>query len=408
MLLTMKDKQRIEVVQALMDQRLNITQAAQVLALSERQLWRLLAQARTIGLSGLLHGNRGREPANRSDDASWQRVLSLAQEKYKDVNDRHLQELLAREHELVVGRESLRKRLRAAGLAPKRKRRPRKYRARRERKAAAGMLLQLDASPHDWLEGRGPYLTLVGAIDDATNYAWVQFTEAETTWAYLSLLRLIIFKRGLPLSLYSDRHDIFHARREPTIIEQLNNTRPLTQFGRAMAELGISISKAYSPQAKGRIERLWGVLQDRLVVELRLAGVETIEGANRLLASYLPEHNRRFSVAPREQTPVWRRAPGARQLDRILCLKETRVVAQDHTISFEGLCLPIASQKKFFSLARQRVEVLQLRDQSLEIHYRQQMVARFSQEQLARMLRQQKRQGEKISTRKGLTFSLGR
>jgi transposase len=408
MLLTMKDKQRIEIVQALMDHRLDITQAAQVLALSQRQLWRLLAQAREVGLTGLLHGNRGRQPANRSDDATWQRVLELAQHKYRDVNDRHLQELLAREHQLVVGRESLRKRLRAAGLAPKRKRRPRKYRARRERRAASGMLLQLDASPHDWLEGRGPYLTLVGAIDDATNYAWAQFTEAETTWAYLLLMRQIVLKHGLPLALYSDRHDIFHARREPSIVEQLNNQRPLTQFGRAMAELGISLSKAYSPQAKGRIERLWGVLQDRLVVELRLSGVDSLEGANGLLARYLPEHNRRFSVAAREQTAVWRRAPTARQLDRTLCLKETRVVAQDHTISFEGLVLPVKSEKKYFSLARQRVEVLQLRDQSLEIHHRQQMVARFSQEQLARMIRQQKRQSGKISTREGLTYSLGR
>ena len=236
MLLTMKDQQRIEVVQALMDARLTVSQAAQVLGRSERQVWRLLARARDEGLSGLLHGNRGRAPAHRSDERLWQRVLKLAAEKYRGVNDRHLQELLAREHGLQVCRESLRKRLRGAGLAPKRSRRPSKYRARRERRAAAGMLLQIDASPHDWLEGRGPYLTLVGAIDDATNRAWVRFSEAETTWAYLLLMRQVALSAGLPLSLYSDRHDIFHARREPTIPEQLANARPLTQFGRAMEE----------------------------------------------------------------------------------------------------------------------------------------------------------------------------
>lgn len=315
MLLTMKDKHRIEAVQALMDERLSVEEAAQVLGRSQRQVWRLLARAREEGLAGLLHGNRGRAPANKSDERLWQRVLKLAREKYQGVNDCHLRELLAREHGLGVRRENLRKRLRGAGLEPKRSRRPRKYRSRRERRAASGMLLQIDASPHDWLEGRGPYLTLVGAIDDATNYAWLRFSEAETTWAYMELMRRTALAAGLPLSLYSDRHGISHARREPTIIEQLRNARPLTQFGRAMEELGVTLSKAYSPQAKGRIERLWGVLQDRLVVELRLAGVDTLGGANLLLDRYLPEHNRRFGVPPRQQSPVWRRSPPARRLD---------------------------------------------------------------------------------------------
>ena len=226
MLLTMRDQQRVEVIQALMDSRLSVAQAAQVLGRSERQVWRLLARAREDGLSGLLHAGRGREPANKSDGRLWRRVLKLAGEKYQGVNDRHLQELLAREHGLVVRRESLRKHLRSAGIAPKRSRRPSKYRARRERRAAAGMLLQIDASPHDWLEGRGPYLTLVGAVDDATNRAWVRFAPGETTWAYLGLMRRIALSAGLPLALYSDRHDIFHARREPTLAEQLDNARP--------------------------------------------------------------------------------------------------------------------------------------------------------------------------------------
>jgi transposase len=387
MLLTMRDQQRIEVVQALMDARLTVAQAAQVLGRSERQVWRLLARARADGLPGLVHASRGREPVNKSDERLWQRVLKLAAEKYQGVNDRHLQELLAREHGLVVCRESLRKRLRAAGIAPKRSRRQRKYRSRRERRAAAGMLLQIDASPHDWLEGRGPRLTLVGAIDDATNRAWLRFAESETTWAYLGLMRQIALSQGLPLSLYSDRHDIFHARREPTIVEQLQNSRPLTQFGRAMEELGVHISKAYSPQAKGRIERLWGVLQDRLVVELRLASVSTLAGANALLGRYLPAHNRRFGVAPREQAAVWRQSPDARRLDRTLCLKEQRVVGRDHVVSFEGLQLQVPRSRKFYSLAGRRVAVLQLRDQSIEVHHDGEAVARFSREQVKALVK---------------------
>jgi transposase len=391
MLLTMKDGQRIEAVQALMDSRLSIAQTAHVLRLSERQVWRLLARAREEGLAGLLHGNRGRAPANRSDDRLWRRVLKLAAEKYRGVNDRHLQELLAREHGLAVCRESLRKHLRSAGLEPKRSRRPSKYRSRRERRAASGMLLQIDASPHDWLEGRGPYLTLVGAIDDATSRCWVRFHEAETTWAYLGLMRRVALSAGLPLSLYSDRHDIFHARREPSIAEQLQNQRPLTQFGRAMEELGVSISKAYSPQAKGRVERLWGVLQDRLVVELRLSGVSTLAGANAMLDRYLPAHNRRFTVPPREQVAVWRQPPDARRLDRVLCLKEARVVGRDHVVSFAGLSLQVPRSRKFFSLAGQRVDVLQLRDQSIEVHHGGEAVARFSREQLTALAKRRSR-----------------
>lgn len=397
MLLTMKEKTRIEAVQAVMDGRLSVAQAATALNLSERQLYRLLAAARERGLAGLVHGNRGRSPSNKSDDAFWARVLRLARQLYLDVNDQHLAEVLEREHSSRVHPEALRRRLRSAGLAPKRKRRPRKSRQRRERRAAAGMLLQSDASHHDWLEGRGPRLTLVGAIDDATGHVWAQFSEAESCWAYLSLMRAISLSAGVPLSLYSDRHTIFHSPREPTVIEQLNNQRPLTQFGRAMEELGVSLVKAYSPQAKGRIERQWGIFQDRLVVELRLAGAGTLSEADRVLAGFLLDYNRRFRVAPRERGPVWRKAPPAHRLDRMLCLKETRVVGRDHTISFEGLCLQLSTEKKYYSLARQRVEVLQLRDGSVEVHHEQRMVTRFTAPAIARLIRKNARAQKRVA-----------
>ncbi len=382
----MREKTRIEAVQAVMDGRLTVAQAATALSLSGRQVYRALAAAREQGLTGSVHGNRGRTPWNKSDEALWARVLRLVRKHYTEVNDQHLCELLEREHSIRVHPEALRRRLRGAGLPPKRKRRARKFRQRRERKAAAGMLLQVDASRHDWLQGRGSHLTLVGAKDDATGEVWAQFCEAETCWAYLGLMRTIFLTAGVPLALYSDRHTIFHSPREPTIIEQLANQRPLTQFGRAMEGLGVSIIKAYSPQAKGRIERQWGVFQDRLVVELRLAGARTLAEANRVLDGFLPGYNRRFSVAPREQTAVWRKPPPARQLDRILCLKEWRVVGRDHVVSFDGLALQIGSGRKFFSLARQRVEVLQLRDGSVEVHHDRQAVARFTAPAIARLI----------------------
>lgn len=393
----MKEKTRIEAVQAVMDGRLTAAEAATVLNLSERQVYRALAAAREQGLTGLVHGNRGRAPWNKGDEALWRRVLRLVQQRYTDVNDQHLCELLEREHSICLHPEALRRHLRAAGIAPKRRRRPRKFRQRRERRAAAGMLLQVDASRHDWLEGRGPHLTLVGAKDDATGEVWARFCEAETCGAYLSLMRAIFLSAGVPLALYSDRHTIFHSPREPTIIEQLANARPLTQFGRAMAELGVSISKAYSPQAKGRIERQWGVFQDRLVVELRLARAGTLAEANRVLGGFLVGYNRRFRVAPRQQAAVWRKGPPAHQLDRILCLKEWRVVGRDHTVSFDGLVLQLTSEKKYCSLARHRVEVLQLRDGSVEIHHEQRMVTRFTASTIARLIRKHARAQKQVA-----------
>jgi transposase len=385
MLLTKEEKNRIEIISAVIEGKIALEDAALLLALSERQVYRLIAKAQAEDIRHVLHGNKGREPANKTDDDFWAEVVALVKEHYPGVNDLHLQELLKREHDIEVGRESLRKRLRSAGLAPKRKHRPKKYRARRERKAAFGMMLQLEASDHDWLEGRGPRLTLLGAIDDATSFAWCRFAEEEATWGYLALLRSIVLKEGVPLALYSDRHTIFHSPREPTIIEQLQNEQPLTQFGRACRELGIQIRKAYSPQAKGRIERLWEFMQDRLVVEMRLNGVATQHAANQFLPRFLTRRNEHFTVAARHSEAVFRPAPRAKALDRMLCLKQTRVVNADHTISYQGLILQLPRSSQYASIARQRVEVLELRDGSLEVIYKQQPILRLTRAIIEKM-----------------------
>jgi hypothetical protein len=312
--------------------------------------------------------------------------VALAASKYADVNDTHLRELLERREGLWLGRETLRRILRSHGLPPKRKRKRPKYRSRRERRASLGLMLQIDGSPHDWLEGRGPWLTLVGAIDDATNKRWALFVPAETTWAYLDLARHIALSDGIPHAVYSDKHAIFVVKRDPTLIEQLNGVEPLTQFGRAMYELGVTIIPANTPQAKGRVERMWGALQDRLVVELRLAKACTLQQANQVLASFLKDYNQRFHVVPGDSSNLFRKAPPIAQLDRILCLKEPRVVNNDHTVSFQGLVLQIPPSKYFHSLAKKRVAVLQLRDGSILIEYRSSIVARFSPESVTRLL----------------------
>lgn len=386
MILTMKEQNKIEVIQAVMDGKIGVEEGSRVLERSVRQVFRLLKRLRDKGLKGLIHGNKGRKSPRRIKEATRKRIIGLVRNGYSDVNDTQLAEVLLRDEGILVSRQALRRILRKAGIAPKLKRRSPKHRSRRERKEAFGMMLQIDGSPHDWLEGRGPRLTLIGAKDDATSFVWARFEEAETTWGYLHLMRDIFLSKGLPLSLYSDRHTIFHSPKEPTIVEQINNIRPITQFGRAMKEVGITIIKAWSAPAKGRIENQWRTFQDRLVVEMRLKGIKTREEANCFLGPFLKTYNQRFCVAPKKQKPVFRASPPPSQLDRILCLKETRTVAKDHTISFEGLVLQIPPSKKYYSIARQKVQVFQLKDGSIEIVYKKLTVARFCPEAVQRLV----------------------
>ena len=386
MLLRMKEVNRLKVLQGYMDGKIEIEEAARILKRHPRSVYRMLRKVREKGPEGVLHGSRNRVSPRRVPESIRKKLVGLALGKYRDINDTHLCEILSEAEGIILGRETLRGILRKGGIAPKRKVRRRRYRSRRERKEAFGMLLQVDASPHDWLEARGPWLTLVGSIDDATGHVWAHFEEAETTWAYLDLMEEVFRTQGIPLSLYADRHSIFHTTREPTIIEQLKDIVPLTQFGRAMEELGISVIKAWSPQAKGRIERLWGTFQDRLVVALRLAGAKTVEQAREVLKGFLPHHNRRFCVLPRKEQAVFRKAPPKAVLHKILCLKETRIVKKDHTVSFEGLVLQIPPSKRYPCLADRKVDVREYRDGHIEIVYRDTVVARFSSEAIRRLL----------------------
>lgn len=399
MILTMKEKNRIEVIQGIMDGRIRVEEGAQVLHRSGRQVFRLLKRLREKGLEGLIHGNKGKKSFRKIKLAVRKKIIKLVRGSLADINDTHLAEILWREEKIKISRSALRKLLREEGIPAKLKRRSPKHRSRRERKEAFGMMLQIDGSPHDWLEGRGPRLTLIGAKDDAINFVWARFEETETTWGYMNLMKDIFTAKGLPLSLYSDRHTIFHSPKEPTFVEQISNIKPITQFGRAMEELGITLIKAWSAPAKGRIENQWKTFQDRLVVELRLAGANTKEEANKVLESFLKDYNKRFTVLPRKQESVFRQAPSAFQLDRILCLKEKRVVEKDHTISFEGLVLQIPPSKKYYhSIARQKVEVFQLRDGSVEIVYKQYIVAQFRAETIKRLV--EKRNDEKCQLKK--------
>lgn len=277
--LTMKEQKRVGVIQRVFRREMTMAEAALVLGVTERQSYRIKARIREEGVKGVVHGNRGRRCGWKLSQKTERKIVELARGKYGGFNDHHLTEKLEEEG-IGLSREKVRRVLRAQGIHSPRKRRAPKHRSRRERREAEGMMVQIDGSPHDWLEGRGPYLCLVGAIDDATSkVAAAFFEEQETSAAYFRLFLEMGKTQGLPISAYADRHSIFFTEREPTIQEELSGKRPKTQVGRALEELGVTLIAAGSPQAKGRIERLWGTFQDRLVSELRLVGAKTKEQA---------------------------------------------------------------------------------------------------------------------------------
>src|SRR4249920_2111757 len=375
--LTMKEEKRLEIIQRVFRGELTVVEAGIVIGVSERQCYRIKARVTKRGAKGVVHGNRGRPCKRKTKEKEVKRVVELAKGKYRGFNDRHLTEKLAEQEKLEISREKVRQILRSAGIASPRKRRGNKHRSRRERKAAEGMMLQVDGSPHDWLEGRGPWLCLVGAIDDATGKVPRAFFEpAESSWAYFRLFSEIFKKQGLCQSVYSDRHSIFWTDREPTIEEQLKNQRPTTEVGRGLEELGVTLILAGSPQAKGRIERLWGTFQDRLVSELRRAQAKSKAQAQAVLDRYLTEHNLKFAKPPANAVPAWRKV-SLKQIEQSLCFKQQRTVAKDNTVSFEGTLFQIPKSSPYRSYANKRIDVHVLLDGAVEFFYQKEKIASF-------------------------------
>lgn len=355
-----------------------VREAAEVLGLSLRHVRRILAAYRREGAAALAHGNRGRKPHNALNDDLKKRVLELGQSTYAGCNTQHFTELLSEPEGITISRSSVRLILLQAGIRSPRRRRPPKHRSRRERYTQRGMLLQIDGSDHDWLQGRGPRLTLVGAIDDATGEVpYALFRDEEDAQGYILLLRQIVAEHGIPQALYHDRHGIFErSSKEPeTVEEQLEGKRRPTQFGRVMEELGIVSIHSLSPQARGRIERLWGTFQDRLVSELRLAGASNREETNKVLWDFLPRHNQRFAIPPAEPGSAYREPPEDFNPDEVFCFKYQRTVGRDNVVRFGEHRLQIMPTNGRLSYVKARVEVHERMDGSLAVYYKGQCLA---------------------------------
>ena len=369
--MSQKEFQRVKVIENAAGGRLSVREASRLLQLSERQVQRLKHRYQPDSVDWVQHGNRGRAMPWAVSLPQKQLILRLARGKYQGFNDSHLTEKLHNEEQLSVSRETVRRILRAANLASPQKRRPRRYRSRRPPRPRFGMLVLTDASRHDWLEGRGPQLTLVGFQDDATSQilaARFQL-EPENTLGYLHVLHAMITAHGIPLSLYRDRHNIFQ-RNDPhwTCAEELAGKQTPTQLGRALQELGIEQIPAYSPQAKGRIERAWRTCQDRLVSELRLAHATTLLQANSVLQRFCAEYNRRFAHPATEAACDFRTLPRRFNLTRCLSLHYQRVVGADHVIRLGSHAIALPALPSQRGYARETVELAHQLDGMLRVY----------------------------------------
>lgn len=365
-----QEQRRVIILTQVVSGALTVAGAAERLALSERQTKRLLARFRREGVAALVHGNRGRQPAHTLSAEMREQVCGLATGKYAGFNQVHLTEQLGEGEGIALSRSSVRRILLGEGIRSPRTRRPAQHRSRRERRGQAGALVQIDASPHDWLEGRGPRLTLFAAIDDATGAVLALLFRAEEDAAgYFLLVRQIVTTHGRPLALYHDQHSIFRVNAPETVAEQLTGERALTQFGRLLDELGITAIAARSPQAKGRVERLFGTLQDRLTSMLRLAGATNETEATACLPAFLADFNDRFVVPAAEEGACYRALDAAIDPDTLFCFKYQRTVGMDNTVRFGGARLQLLPGARRRSWARAVVEVQERLDGSLVVSY---------------------------------------
>jgi transposase len=383
-LMGQKQLQRWHLIKMVEGRKITLREAGEKMGVSYRHAKRIRRAIRERGIKGLVHGNRGQPSKRRIDDALGEKVLVLSKEVYGGFNDTHFTEKLRECEGMVLSRETVRKLRRRAGIEPKRLRRAPGHRKRRERKAQEGAMVLWDGSPHHWLGPDQPACCLMAAIDDATGKLLVaRFFPFEGSSGYLWLLREVVKRYGIPLVMYHDRHGALHRNDSHwSLEEQLTGRQEPTQVGLALEALGIESIAALSPQAKGRIERLFGTLQDRLIAELGLEGVQTLQEANRFLKLFVPRFNRRFAVCPRESEKAWRKVPPDLDLDRIISFRYRSVVGNDNSVRIGGLILDLPPGPHRRSYAKAQVEVRQLLDGAWRVYYHDQLIAKHPSTEL--------------------------
>lgn len=362
-----RDTERLRIIQKVIEKDLTQIEAGACLGLEQRQIRRLVKRVRREGPLGIIHRSRGRTSSRRLGSLVKARILGLIKRRYADFGPTLAVETMAEKGEARVSRETLRKWMIEDGLWQVR-RKKRAVHSWRERKAHVGEMVQMDGSHHDWLEGRGPKMVLMSYIDDATGRAFGRFYEYEGIYPAMDSLRRYLGLYGRPESIYFDKHSTYKTTRQPDTEELLRGEQAKTQFERALKEVGIRSIHAHSAQAKGRIERSYRTLQDRLVKAMRLEGIRDLESANRFLDVYWPKYNGKFAKEPRERKDFHREVPQGLALDRILCLKKTRTVNNGYVIKWRNRLFVVQSPSR--TMLRQPVEVLESFDGRMEFLWR--------------------------------------
>ena len=367
-----KEARRLHIIHQALGKKITQAEAASLIGLTDRQIRRMVKRVLAEGDEGICHRSRGRTSNHRIPKKIKGKALKLFREKYQDFNLTHATEKLYEIHGITINDETLRLWLNEAEI-PYKKRKARKHRQWRERKAHFGELVQIDGSHHDWFEGRGPVCVFMGYIDDATNTASGRFYDYEGTMPAMDSMKRYIQRYGIPKTAYLDKHSTYKSWAEPTIEEELNNQRPRSHFEKSLAKLGVDVIHANSPQAKGRVERLFKTLQDRLVREMRLAGIKSVDEANVFLTTYLPKHNRKFEKEAASDADLHRPSPHGRELDRILCIKEERTVKNDFTIAHNGTLYQIeqATRAKKVTVEERLDGTLHITYKGQDLRYRQ-------------------------------------
>jgi transposase len=359
--LTDSEQRRSDILTRLNSRGLSGDRAALLLGLSRRQVRRLAAAYALSGMASIPHGNRGKRPHNALDPDVVTQIGELTGQDgpYRGFNVCHTRDLLGERDGIELGRSTLHNLLhpKLPALVPA-KSKAVVLRTRRLREGAEGMMVQVDGSLHDWLEDRAPKFCLMGGVDDAKGAVLhLHFRPTENANGYLFMFRDIAVAHGLPMSYYHDKHTILHSPKKPTIEDELAGRTPMSHVQKVMHDLGIGSIAAHSPQAKGRIERLWKTLQDRLVKELRLARVDTMEQANAFLPGFIKRYNARFAVEAADPDTAWVALEKGCDLDYYFSMQDTRTVKADHTVSFDGKTLQICAKSRTRSLAGQTITV---------------------------------------------------
>ncbi len=375
--MSQRQLQRFKVMSLVEAGKITLTEAAEKIGKSYRQTKRIRKRVQEKGVRGLIHGNTGKPSNHRMKEEIKTKVLQLSRKVYGEFNDQHFTEKLAEEG-IEISRETVRKMRRTAGIGPKRKRRGQKHRKRRERRAQEGWMVLWDGSPHPWFGPDLPPCCLMAAMDDATGAILAaRFFVFEGTEGYLWLLRQIVTEYGIPISIYQDRHGSLKRNDDHwTLEEELAGRQEPTQVGQALRALGIQPIFALSAQAKGRIERLFGTLQDRLGAELSLAKVTTPQQANALLPAFITRFNHRFGIAPRQSEKAWRPISQTLDVDRAISFHYPTKVGLDNSIRLGELLLDIPPGPLGRSYAKARVEVRQLLNGSWKVYYQDRLIAK--------------------------------